>query len=66
MATKNPDGTVVVRTAGALFRYPKGNGLGRVVQPAYNGFNGGGGGLVFTGANGNRRAGWRVVSTTER
>lgn len=63
MAVKNSDGTVTVKTTGAIFRTVSGSGTGRVVQPAYNGFNGGGSSLVFVGFP---RRNWRIVSKTER
>lgn len=62
MAVKNPDGTVTVKTTGAIFRTARGSGTGKVVTPAYNGFNGGGGGLVM----GASKLGTRIVSRTER
>ncbi len=60
---KNADGTVVKKTAGQLAQTPR-VALGkRVVLPTFNGFNGGGGGLVYVGQP---RRGWRIVSATER
>jgi len=60
---KNWDGTVVLKTTGKLARTPRGTGMGKVVTVAFNGFNGGGGGLVFVGPP---KIGNRIVSKTER
>lgn len=62
--SRNPDGTVVLRTPGKLAQTPTGgNGMRRVDTTAYNGFNGGGLGPVFVGPP---KIGSRIVSRTER
>lgn len=65
MATRNADGTVVVKTPGQLPQYARGSGTGKYMTTAFHGENGGGGGLVFTGT-GRKGTGWRVVAVTER
>lgn len=60
---RNADGTVVKKTPGQLAQNPRVSLGKRVILPTFNGFNGGGGGLVWMGAP---RRGWRVISRTER
>jgi hypothetical protein len=64
--SRNSDGTVVVKTPGRLAQTPSGgDGMGRVVTPAYKGTpTGNSFGLVFVGKA--TSTGWRIVSKTER
>ncbi len=66
MAQRNWDGTVTLKTRGALASTVVGTSSKKVVTHAFNGYNGGGGGMIFAGVTGNRRIGWRVVGRNER
>lgn len=63
---RNWDGTVTLKTTGQLATRVTGTSSAKIVTHAFNGFNGGGGGLVYAGSTGFRKRGWRVVGRDER
>lgn len=63
---RNWDGTVTKKVKGALATSVTGTASRLTTLPAYNGFNGGGGGLVYAGHTGTQKNGWRIVGRSER
>lgn len=61
--SRNPDGTVVLKTTGKVASTPSGSGTGKTVTHAFKGAAAGAGHLVWNGAP---RRSWRIVSKTER